>query len=190
MLAPHVENRLIFRPGEPTCNDCLLWVSAVTCRNVFHFSCLICILFTCISSSKMSDSVVCDKYPQQTTLEPHPNIHSSTLKAVHISKQPKPKSLTYKTDANPELNTLLSPSPHQTWYEVWCCLKECCFQNLAPGGAAFDHNVTSSVDGFQLLTWQCFDLSTSNLVCGLVLGRERLLSKSVVLSMNDFCSIT
>ena len=33
----------------------------------------------------------------QTTLEPHPNIHSSTLKAVHISKQPKPKSLTDKT---------------------------------------------------------------------------------------------
>ena len=25
----------------------------------------------------------------QTTLEPHPNIHSSTLKAVHISKQTK-----------------------------------------------------------------------------------------------------
>ena len=30
----------------------------------------------------------------QTTLEPHPNTHSSTLKAVHISKQPKPKLLT------------------------------------------------------------------------------------------------
>ena len=27
----------------------------------------------------------------QTTLEPHPNIHTSTLKAVHISKQTKPK---------------------------------------------------------------------------------------------------